>query len=465
MDFTPLLSGLINGGVKGYDEAQADKRLRAQTAQADAKAKLDKAKSLIDLNNEGYQYDEKTGQATPDPGFLDPNNESNKRAMMVARIKASGNPKFMADPPTIRTAYALANQGAALPPELEAYGEHPYHQDLNPLLTKKAPKIDDQAASDAAVAAYEKSMNLPAGSMRGKISVGKTSSAMSNVAGNIASAGRTKTIVQGANDRTQAQIDAANQRAADANALKERLANKKGNPANEAVDKAYAKDYTEYALNGGHERAMQDISELEPLVEQLKNHDTGRLGGMAGLLGDKAVDLQDPELASIRDKYKRNLSKSLKSIFGSRPSQLEYQKQLELGYNPRLSPQENAQRISDQIARLKGEAGAKKAAADYYQQNGTIKGYQGKIGGGLDDLSDDATGVDAGPPAGNISAQRAEAAKKGGVFVNGATMPKTTLDAIRQMPTKGTASAPKIGATKIVGGVTYLRTKKGWESQ
>lgn len=67
---------------------------------------------------------------------------------------------------------------------------------------------------------------------------------------------------------------------------------------------------------------------------------------------------------------------------------------MEKAYNPSLPASENINRIKRLMSSIQSAANAKKAAADYYEENGTLKGYKGATSVSLADIEKDA-GLDS----------------------------------------------------------------------
>lgn len=345
IDIGSGISGLLNGYIqqRNFNAENAIKQNQAQNQQNE---------TALKAGAEGFQIDPATGKLGIDPGYAQPGNPSNERARAAARFKLEGSPKYVQDPPSNGEAWAMSHPGMPLPADLEPYKDHPFNAQFNGIMKMPGAMANpnNAPATAAAQSAYEDAMGLPRGSMNG-ITQGKLASGMSNVAGQNAAGQRSNSVQEAENNRSSAQIAAR---------------------ANQDVNQNYAKDYTEFNLNGGKQGAQHDLDQLQPLIDRLKSHDSGILGGLAGQFGNRAVNIQDPELASIRDQYQKVISKSMKSVLGGRFSTPEYISQMGLNYNPQLSPQENAQRIQDTYNDLNGKLNARAKSADYYSQHGTM---------------------------------------------------------------------------------------------
>lgn len=146
--------------------------------------------------------------------------------------------------------------------------------------------------------------------------------------------------------------------------------------AQNAVDKAYAKSYEEDVLSGGNATAERNIGEVESALSDLKGKKV-TTGGLLSILPDFARDYIDPSAKANQDKIRQAVMSSLKATLGAQFTEREGQKIFDLAYNPRQGTEENARRVGDLLTQIKSGYGAKKAAQDYYEKNGTMTGYKG----------------------------------------------------------------------------------------
>lgn len=458
MAVSDLLVGL-GGALSGYNQGRQQ---YYQNQLEQAKAQNEKAKTGESMAGQGLKYDD-NGNVVTDPGFLDPTNDSNKRAMMVAKMKAASSPKFMQDPPSLRTAWQLANPGQAVPDHLQGdLGDQPYHQDLNPLLTRKPLDPKNAVIDPGKQAQIEKMMGWPAGTAAG-LTLGQFGSESSNVKGHQLEADKTANVIANENARNDANI----------NARKENIDTENTNRQQVPLNNAYAKDYNDYT-SGGRATAVDSINQMRETAQKLRTHQApgGDLLGGLDATGTRifpgSAAILDPDLAQLKTTANKASAMGLKAILGGKGmTNQDVKLGLSFDYNPNLSPQQNAD-LLDKTANAHADKmkGQDKKALFYENNNHSLKGYQAPISGGGDDTENDPDLQDDGKPVVNPSDVRAKAKMTGGAAVNGSVIPKSKLDAIRAMPTRGTLSNPQEGAFKTIQNngqaETYKRQGGKW---
>lgn len=478
-DLTPIITALLGGGLQGYQIGSANNTAKAKVDLEKSKAARESAKGEAEMLDKGLRYNEGTSKYEPYSDFYTPENAISPQqntaldqAQMAAQAgggmaPATANPYSPISTARANAALNVMPQGDPNQLRLQKLADMKRSEHAAP-----ANKPGDALASDEATKAYEKAMGFPEGSMQGKLPVSLAGSGMSNVAGNLASAGRTNAVVNGAEKRTQAQIDAANARdqanrisrekiAADSLAAAKARGGKSRNAGQEVVNKKVGEDVASYVMGGGKAKNEADIKSIEEQIGRLKNYKRGMFSTGAAYLGEGAVDAVDPELASIRDAITNAMTGSAKENFPGRMTQSEFQTFIKNKFNPRLSPEENASRAERILNKMKSSAAARGAAADWFQSHdGDMTGFVAPP------VDDSLNGIDEAPASSNIidrSALYKKAEATGGKAVNGAVMPRKMVDGIRSMPTKGTLSKPELGAEMSKNGVNYVFNGKVWD--
>lgn len=136
MDFTPAINALMTGGLQGWKLAEEKKKNDALLA-----------KEKAALGDSGFD-----AEGNPDPGYLDENNPSYKRAKQAAIFKAMASPKnAAATQPMLTVRQAHAIRGVPMPAELEGIGDQPFsssYANLFPAMEKKGPTMAASALAD-----------------------------------------------------------------------------------------------------------------------------------------------------------------------------------------------------------------------------------------------------------------------------------------------------------------------------
>lgn len=161
--------------------------------------------------------------------------------------------------------------------------------------------------------------------------------------------------------------------------------------AQEALDKAYVKDYVDFVTQGAS-TASGDIAALKAANRALKgtriDPETGEevqgkkpttiSGPVIGLFPKALRDIFTPKGSATQEDVESVAQKALKTVLGPQFTAVEGERFLSRVYNPRFEEHVNARRVErllDQIERAYAE---KVRAAQYFQENGTLRGYKGR---------------------------------------------------------------------------------------
>jgi len=143
------------------------------------------------------------------------------------------------------------------------------------------------------------------------------------------------------------------------------------------VDKGFAQDYRDYKLAGGFAATEKN---LDQVTEVAKGLDSGKIntGSWKGWLPRLGREAFDDVLADAEDKALQAVGASLRATLGAQFTEKEGSRILGWTFNPRLSPQINADRLRRLETQLRAANAAKKNAAQWYQShNMSMAGYEG----------------------------------------------------------------------------------------
>lgn len=175
-------------------------------------------------------------------------------------------------------------------------------------------------------------------------------------------------------------------------------------PAQTAVDKAYAKSYEEDVANGGLADAAKNNDQLAAVLERLTgkvDQKTGeRVGGenltgpVVGLLPDAINNFWNPKAVDARQQVEEIVQRNLRLVLGAQFTQKEGDALIARAYNPRLDEATNAKRVERLMRQMNQAVQAKQAAAQYYEANGTLQGFKGRLDYSMKDFEDALDGPD-----------------------------------------------------------------------
>jgi GH24 family phage-related lysozyme (muramidase) len=189
-------------------------------------------------------------------------------------------------------------------------------------------------------------------------------------------------------------------------------------PGETALDQAYAKDHVDF-VQGGAADARKGIEQLQGVIQQLEATATGKsktaiTGPTVGRLPDAVAAYTNPEAIAARDRVGEIVQRNLKTILGAQFTQKEGDALIARAYNPALEEGENAARLKALLGTMEKAIAAKQAAAEYFEKNGTLKGFKGSTRFTVDDIIRDAKlgnePVKGAPPPAGAQAPAAAAA-------------------------------------------------------
>ena len=150
-------------------------------------------------------------------------------------------------------------------------------------------------------------------------------------------------------------------------------------PGETAVDKAYAKTYESDIVSGGLADAEKNLAALRSVQGTLKDKNGPNLTGpILGRLPDIVTAFTNPDAVNMRDRVEEVVQRNLRVILGAQFTNEEGKRLIARAYNPALSEEQNAQRIGALVSAMDQALQAKKGAAAYFEQNGTLRGFKGK---------------------------------------------------------------------------------------
>lgn len=152
--------------------------------------------------------------------------------------------------------------------------------------------------------------------------------------------------------------------------------------AQELVDAAYAPEYVKFRTGGGMRDAESNLQTLQNAREVLSTPgNVDPTGPIIGQMSDRLLALFPAGQRQITAKQLIETvgQRNLKEILGAQFAQKEGEEFLARVFNPKLEPEENMQRVGRLMTSLERAYQDKKDAADYFEANGTLKGFQGKL--------------------------------------------------------------------------------------
>ena len=145
-------------------------------------------------------------------------------------------------------------------------------------------------------------------------------------------------------------------------------------PGQEAIDKKFAETWIDWTSGGGAD-AMKQIAQLRGVTDRLASGEP-ITGPALGLQPDVLQSMFNPEALNARQQVEEVVQRNLRAVLGAQFTQAEGDRLIARAFDQRLSPQQNAARLSTLIQQMEAVAQAKSAMVNYFNQRGTLQGFE-----------------------------------------------------------------------------------------
>ena len=181
-------------------------------------------------------------------------------------------------------------------------------------------------------------------------------------------------------------------------------------PAEEAIDGAFAKQYTGQVISGSQADFDKNLATLNIVYNQLGKRDdlTGSALGKTPV-GIREIVAQDS--VDVQEQVEEVVQRNLRIILGAQFTEKEGDRLIRRAYNVNLPEAVNQVRLKRLIDAMTATRAAQMAAAKYYEKYGTLKGFKGTSQFNLQlierraGLTPGQTDEDIGPPPAGVSLQ------------------------------------------------------------
>lgn len=147
----------------------------------------------------------------------------------------------------------------------------------------------------------------------------------------------------------------------------------------EAADREFGKEYAGWKATGGYADVEKQLQQLQRVSEELGKPGNDYTGPAAGLIPGKARAFTNPNAVNAQNLVEEVAQRNLRLVLGAQFTQVEGERLIARAYNPQLSPLENKKRVDALINQIRTAAQAKEEAAQYFEANGSLAGWKGKI--------------------------------------------------------------------------------------
>jgi hypothetical protein len=169
-------------------------------------------------------------------------------------------------------------------------------------------------------------------------------------------------------------------------------------PGQKRLDERAADDIFQWQSGGGQDMTAQ-IAQLKPVIADLE---AGKpiTGISVAVQPDLLLAMTNPRALQNREAVEEVVQRNLKVILGAQFTEKEGERLISRAFNPKLPPAENAKRVRRLFMQMETAAEQKQAMVDYFNENGTLRGYKGK----MPSVSDFEKAMEGGPQAATPSA-------------------------------------------------------------
>ena len=155
------------------------------------------------------------------------------------------------------------------------------------------------------------------------------------------------------------------------------------NTAEKAVDTKFGKEYADYFAGGGINSLEKNVEELNRAIDIIEKSQEGDTSGKLIGLADKTGQLTfvSPLAADVKDIIGGVAQSNLRQILGGQFAAKEGEALLQRQYDTGQTKENNLKRLRALYKQASDTIKDKKAAAEYYEQFGTLKGFKGAARG------------------------------------------------------------------------------------
>jgi hypothetical protein len=157
------------------------------------------------------------------------------------------------------------------------------------------------------------------------------------------------------------------------------------------VDESFAPDYVSWRTGGGQDMVAQ-IAQLKPVITALEE---GKpiTGLSVAVQPDLLLAITNPSALQSREQVEEVVQRNLRAVLGAQFTEKEGERLIARAYNPKLPPAENAKRLRRLFLQMATAAEQKQAMVDYFDEQGTLRGFKGK----MPSLADFESAMEGGP--------------------------------------------------------------------
>ncbi len=159
------------------------------------------------------------------------------------------------------------------------------------------------------------------------------------------------------------------------------LVKKELTPLQAKVEEKSAQDLVDFTVGGGFSDVQKGLTQLENAKQILKQQPEGKVTGkLIGVQDDTGIlKYTNPVAQDTKEQVQEIAQRNLRLILGPQFTAKEGEALINRVYNPALPQSVNVKRLELLQDQMTSAAKTKQEAVDYYNANGTLKGFKGKL--------------------------------------------------------------------------------------
>lgn len=147
----------------------------------------------------------------------------------------------------------------------------------------------------------------------------------------------------------------------------------------EAIDREFGKEYATYIGGGGYSDTLKQLSQLKVASDALGVEGNNLTGKLYGMTPESIRPYTNPEAVNNQELVQEAAQRNLRIVLGAQFTEKEGDRLIARVYNPKLPPATNKLRVDRLAEQIKLAAKSKDDAMKYFEKNGTLKGWAGKL--------------------------------------------------------------------------------------
>jgi hypothetical protein len=152
-------------------------------------------------------------------------------------------------------------------------------------------------------------------------------------------------------------------------------------PLETKVEEKSAQDLVDFTIGGGFSDVQKGLSQLDIAKKTLQQQPEGKITGkLVGAQDDTGIlKYTNPTAQDTKEQVQEIAQRNLRLILGPQFTAKEGEALISRVYNPALPQSVNVKRLDLLQEQMTSAAKTKQEAVDYYNTNGTLKGFKGKL--------------------------------------------------------------------------------------